>query len=411
MTHKILLFIFFFLSSLSCKKEEITTPTPEENPGKQKDIHWPILANAPWPMLQHDPQHTGRSKTKGPRIGAISWEYKPPYGIIECSVVIGRDSTLYVPYSRPAGLYALRYDGSVKYNAGQGEWGGIVTPIILYDNSILNFDGDNIYRIDSNGSVIWKSDVVISSESDINIGSDGTIYFITDNTLYAFDLNGKKLWTVTDSKFYYGAYIVISPDSKTMYLRGDDKTGVIAFDLTTKQIKWTFGKNISEVYAVDSYGNVLVSSFVDSINQGKGTLFSLTENGEVRWYKGHRNYSISVLNKITSRLPPPTIDGDGNTIYVSDSLYSIDFLGNVRWAKKFELKQWACFGALVCDNEGFIYVSQDVFPEFELYAFTSAGDQIFKVSSMKGYSGRAPAVGYENLVIPNDKDQWLYTIK
>ena len=34
------------------------------------------LSDSPWPMLQHDPQHTGRSPYKGPETPELKWKYQ-----------------------------------------------------------------------------------------------------------------------------------------------------------------------------------------------------------------------------------------------------------------------------------------------------------------------------------------------
>ncbi|MDP2364134.1 MAG: hypothetical protein Q8M94_10235, partial [Ignavibacteria bacterium] len=72
-------------------KDEITQPPPKP-PGYQEDIPWPSLADSPWPMYQHDPQNTGRSKYKGPQSGVTTWDYDSVS--IESSVVIGLNGSI-----------------------------------------------------------------------------------------------------------------------------------------------------------------------------------------------------------------------------------------------------------------------------------------------------------------------------
>ena len=409
--HLLVLIILCFSIS-SCKKDStVVDPSVTTNPGKQLDIEWPILAKSPWPIFQHDPQHTGRSNTIGPRMGLIAWEYFPQWKDIISSVVIDSDSTIYAPYIFNRGLHELSFSGQVKQIIGDSVMGGNITPILLSDHTILNFDTQRIFRLDNSGKVIWKINADLSSCYSSNIGRTGIFYFVSQNTLNAYDLNGKLQWAVTDPKFSWSNSMVISPDSKTLYVPGGPETGIIAFDLEAQKIKWTFGKNYSDVFAIDSYGNILVSTFVDSINGGRVTLFSLTENGTIRWSREHRNWYSLWANLIFSNLPPPTIDADGNTIYVSDSLYSIDYQGKLRWARQLELRKLSVVGALVCDKEGTIYVSTDISGGFELHAFSKEGNPLFIVSGMKEFSGLAPALGFGRIVIPTGNDNRIYSIK
>jgi hypothetical protein len=70
------------------------------------------LANAPWPMLQHDPQHTGRSPYVGPASPTLKWRYERDSKLFYPA--IGTDGTIYVG-SYGGYLYAISPDGKEKW--------------------------------------------------------------------------------------------------------------------------------------------------------------------------------------------------------------------------------------------------------------------------------------------------------
>ena len=63
------------------------------------------LADSPWPMFRHDPQHTGRSPYSGPTTPELRWSYTTG-AMIESSPAIGADGTIYVG-SSDSKLYAV----------------------------------------------------------------------------------------------------------------------------------------------------------------------------------------------------------------------------------------------------------------------------------------------------------------
>jgi len=58
------------------------------------DVPWPGLANSPWPMFLHDPQHTGRSPYRGPQEGKVEWLFDAGIWVYS-SPVIDLDGSIY----------------------------------------------------------------------------------------------------------------------------------------------------------------------------------------------------------------------------------------------------------------------------------------------------------------------------
>jgi outer membrane protein assembly factor BamB len=148
---------------------------------------------SPWPMLGHDPQHTGRSPyDTSKNKGWIEWKFETEP--LKSSPVIDKDGTIYV--GDDEFLYAINPDGTLKWvfetRAGTEGWIRC-TPAIGKDGTIYVGDWDGgFYAVDRNGKEKWS--LIIEGDpwiSDIVIGEDGTIYFEgTDRYLYAFTPEG-----------------------------------------------------------------------------------------------------------------------------------------------------------------------------------------------------------------------------
>lgn len=176
------------------------------------------LANSPWPMFRHDPQHTGRSPYTGPETPTLKWSYVTR-GCIRSSPAIGSDGTIYVG-SEDGNLYAINPDGTLKWSY----WaivGPFSSPGIGSDGTIV----DNLGAINPNGTLKWSYDSWFYASSSPAIGSDGTIYIGSyvsgeDCNLYAINPDGSLKW-----RYLTGGYIGSSPvigSDGTIYVGSDD---------------------------------------------------------------------------------------------------------------------------------------------------------------------------------------------
>ncbi|MEM2584563.1 MAG: PQQ-binding-like beta-propeller repeat protein, partial [Thermoproteota archaeon] len=78
------------------------------------------LADTPWPMFKHDPQHTGRSPYLGSQTNTTKWKYETG-DYVRPSPSIGSDGTIYFG-SHDNYLYALNPDGTLKWKYKTGSW-------------------------------------------------------------------------------------------------------------------------------------------------------------------------------------------------------------------------------------------------------------------------------------------------
>ncbi|MCB9058074.1 MAG: PQQ-like beta-propeller repeat protein [Calditrichae bacterium] len=323
---KILVFYFFCLFSfvlISCS-DSGTEPQPKP-PGYQEDIPWPSLADSPWPMYHGNPQSTGRSRFAGPTEGIISKIIDAEDS--QAGVIVGFDSTFY--YTTRSELIASDYTGNKKWSLLLGAE-LTTTPLLSKDSVLYIANGSlkTIFAITHDGEIKWE----YKSQSDIwnltlGIDLEGNLYFIdNDNNLTVLSADGTLLWQLNDIRILKGSGVTFSfsPDGKTLYLQGKETT-LLAIDINEHIIKWTFGDTILRTGPiVDNQGNIYVLPDVDSFSTKNNFFYSLNPSGEIRWQFKHNEKNI--LNNIE-----PTMDSNGNIYFGSDTLYSLDYNGNLNW--------------------------------------------------------------------------------
>jgi outer membrane protein assembly factor BamB len=410
MKHFLKLFIVIVILTLSCdKQQEDITNVPVKNPGQQTDVIWPSLANTPWPMNHHDPQCTGRSNLLGPTSGSLFLDLTIP-SYSEAGVAIGVDST----YLIGGCLLSMRKDGSIQWTTtaqNPFSYSKMVktTPIITADSSII-FATHNgvIYSLQFNGTIKWQyatgSNII---QQGSTIGKDGVFYCISmQHTLYAINQNGTLRWSINDPKFHGSerAVLSFSPDGNTLYVPGSGIT-VHALDINTQTIKWSFGTDKYFVIAplVDCNGYIYILGTDSTINK-KPALYCLNANGTVRWIYVHGNTGEPIMSG------DPTIDKDGNIYFAFDTLYSVDYSGNLRW--KLPLPGWGD-PPLVCDEAGNVYVTIFGNSFYETWAVNSSGSIVWKYRYPSTYFiDSSPAISRNGeLAVLGMKNYKFYIIK
>jgi outer membrane protein assembly factor BamB len=352
--------MLLILLLFGCAKEDNgVDPSPPEPPGRQEGIQWPSLANSSWPMYHGDPQSTGRSKYFGPALGSIDWKIDDIFS--ETGVVIGADATIYFGATAgtqgPAALYAYRPDGTLKwrFELPTGNPTVRTTPLVAADGTIYiaGRQTGTIFAVKPDGTLRWEfsADSHVG-QSGMNIGLDGSLYFVDgSNTLYSVASNGSLRWRLTDSRFYpdWHSVMTFSPDGSTLYVPGIGVC-VLAVDVDSRSVRWTFGNSSFQDIApmVDSQGHIYVLGVSSSHAAGQPSLFSLKPDGTIRWTYTHGN----TFDPVSAG--DPTIDINGNVYFAFDTLYSVDYSGNVNW--KLPLNDHAD-SPLVCDLVGTVYVT------------------------------------------------------
>lgn len=148
--------------------------------------------------------------------GSVKWKYWPRNKVMEGSVAIGSDGTIYFGVKgdkdpREAGFIALNPDGTEKWKVSLDQ-GESITPGIDKKGNIYFGDwGGKFYAYDKNGKELWRVQTPEAYEtlsSSPAIGADGTLYFgsITGQ-FFAYSPEGKEKWQIKVE----GGGIIASP--------------------------------------------------------------------------------------------------------------------------------------------------------------------------------------------------------
>jgi len=395
------LFILFTLFLSGCRTSTEPVPPEKKPPGYQEDVPWPSLADSPWPMEHRDPQNTGRSKLAGPIFGKKIWEVADSIWGFYSGITIGNDSTIYFIGGDSDGvnLYAYYLNGKIKFRVLLWDtfFKNFTAPLIRNDGSIVCYNGlSTIYSFTKNGSLQWKyifPSLVDSWNKTISIDKKGNLYITTANKLTVLSANGILNWEIVDERIGDLALnyaISFSPDGKTAYLPGKG-VSIIAIDVENQKIKWTFGKSVSgNSPMIDSDGNIYFELPIDTlINKSK--FISLNSDGALRW-----EYENPFT---TGGNTSPTIDKSGNIYFGTDTLFSVNFQGELRW--KVEL-EGICDAPIICDNIETIFVTTtSTDPSFtKLYSINNEGviNWTFAEDGAFGTNGSS-AIGFSNTII------------
>ncbi|MFC1944923.1 PQQ-binding-like beta-propeller repeat protein [Chloroflexota bacterium] len=343
------------------------------------------LADTPWPMFHHDPQHTGRSPFTGPIVPWLKWSFDTGT-YVRSSPAIGSDGTIYCG-SFNGNLYAINPDGSLKWSfttRGPIE----SSPAIGSDGTIYVGSGDyKLYAINPDGIILWAFGAGGYIHSSPVFGADGTIYVGSgDCKLYAINPSGTFKWG-----FATGGPIESSPAigaDGTIYVGSDDKK-LYAVNPDGIEI-WSFttGGPIESSPAIGADGTIYVGS-------GDNKFYAVSPDGSTKWL-------IPIAGPIESS---PAIGSDG-TIYFGSwdgNLYGINPNGNLKWS-------YTTLGPIesspAIGSDGTIYVGSG---DKKLYAVNPDGTLNWS-SITGGPIESSPAIGADGTIYIGPGDNKLYAI-
>jgi hypothetical protein len=401
----IFLTLFLLLILLSCKENPTTPCEQPKPPGYQEDIPWPSLADSPWPMRHADPQSTGRSKSCGPKNGTVDFTITDNF--LNSEPVVSHDSILYIAFQDS--LFAFRLNHQVLWKIKLGGE-NVVTPIVNSNCIVfVSYDQGGIYSINKTGTTLWNLNTS-GFDAQLNIGIDGTIYTVsTDRNLTAISPIGAILWQKFDGNFYGGSNISFSPDGNTIYITGSQHT-LAAFDILSKKIKWMVGDtNYRGAPLVDSKGNIYLSTKIDTLNDGKYGLYCFQQDGNVRWFFPHSQFSNLPGEGIWNFHGEPAIDTEGNIIFGQDTVYSLSYAGELRWKKRLNISSSA---SISLDNEGNIFLIKDAIPSgFSILALNKNGNPLWQIENLQGESTASSSIILNDMLIVPTQDKYIYIIK
>lgn len=307
-------------------------------------------------MYRHDPQLTGRSQFVGPNMGLIiDTIYHSEY-YSDSEVSIGFDDIVYFATSSTGTIQSYKYpEKSLQWKIPLSTRESFNTPTILSDSGIVHISRTGIRRILKNGTVVWHLPLDGAADGLVTqVDKEGNIYCLGFNQkLYKISPAGSIVWSITDSRFYWGAGSAypFSPDGRTLYLRALNEVSLIAIDVINGTIVWTYGTEaIVSTPIVDNQGNIYIHLVSDSA--ATGALHSIKANGLQRW-----KYIFPIDGFYYDIDANATIDTKGNLYFGTDTLYSLTKDGIIRW--KYPIGPLEGLGSpgIICDVEGNVYFS------------------------------------------------------
>ncbi|MFC1848369.1 PQQ-binding-like beta-propeller repeat protein [Chloroflexota bacterium] len=275
---------------------------------------------SPWPMYQHDTQHTGESPYAGPSSPGLRWTYRTDGTIRASSPAVAADGTVYIGCEDYA-LYAVNADGTLKWRY-YTEWAVDSSPSIDIDGTIYAVSTDGkLYALNADGTLKWEYGTSgVAAFSSPTIGSDGTIYFgSSDATLHAVNPDGTAKWTYETDSWVSSLSPAIDASGIVYFSSNDNYIYAIRPD---GALNWRYyaggGARPSSSPVIAPDGTIYVG--------GGGfpqSLLAINRDGTLKWACSTDGYIMGA----------PALGHDG-TIYVTSSdgrLYAVHPDSGLKW--------------------------------------------------------------------------------
>jgi outer membrane protein assembly factor BamB len=350
---------------------------------------------SPWPMFQHDLQHTGRTTLAGPDGKDVKWSF--PTAGAPGSPAIGSDGTVYLPAGEydaegmgTGTLYAINANGTQKWAFALPGPPASTAPAIGPDGTIyVHANGpqnlasiETLTAVSPNGTLKWQclfngGSAIFTSpvQSSPAVASDGRIWVGSiDTNLYSLNpADGSVACSVSPSVSSIASSPAIAPDG-TVYVV-DATTTLFAYEPDCDP-KWSFqltavgtGNNQSPAVAPD--GTIWVGS------PGDNRLYAVNPNGAK---KCHFQTGFAISST-------PAIATDG-TVYVgSNGLYAVN-PANCTQYWKFSNALFSGASPIV-DNDGTIFWRE----AWTSYAVNPNGTEMWSLATDPGRSADLFPIG------------------
>lgn len=381
-TFRIICFALFSFLFTSCHDNTVS-PKQLNPPGYQQDIPWPSLADSPWPMNHHDPQNTGRSNYLAPVSGQVI--KKIPASNMECGLSLGSDTTVLLATSGSHNLCKLTYNGDTLWKYDLGGNNIYTTPLVANDGTIY-IARSSVMAIDKNGTLKWsfQPDNEGALGLSLSIDKAGNIYaYDWSDYLYIIDKAGKLITKtlLPDFQQTQDNLLVFSPDGKTIYYRSKNSS-ITAFSLVTNDALWHFGVTplgVSPI--VDCNGNVYILQ--GDAHHNPASFICISSSGQKIW-------NFDFQNTFFTYDTDPTIDKNGNTFFGIDTLYSLNWSGQLRWKK--DLGGYMIYSPIVSDRDGKVIVALAK-NDNKIVCFDTNGNLLWEITDAAERSpGYSPAL-------------------
>ena len=293
------------------------------------------LSTSGWPMFRGSLWHTGQSSVNGPATNNVRWVYTAT-NFLSSSAAVAPDGTIYIG-AWDNNLYAVNSNGTLKWTFPTGSYISS-SPAIDSDGTIYVGSWDhNVYAVNPNGTLKWvypTNDLVTSSPA---IGPDGTVYIGSwDYSIYALMAPVSGVTATLKWKYTTGNYVTASPAvSGTTVYAGSWDTRLYALTAPSSGVtatvvfSYTTGDYVVGSPTIAADGTIYIGSYDKKLH-------ALNSDGSLKW-----SYLTDGNIKST-----PAIGTDGAIIVGTswdgvlgqdEALYSITWTtgptGTLRWKK------------------------------------------------------------------------------
>jgi Tol biopolymer transport system component len=306
-------------------------------------------ADTPWPMYQHDPQHTGRSPFQGPiQKPELLWiDQLAPCSGESGGIAIESDGSLLTSI----GGCLTNYDPFTRTRNWKYQYGynSRSVPVVSDDQTLYWGFGNAFANITTGGNTNWiaELDANMVFGSSPTFGTDGNLYFVHDG-LWSFTPGGSNRWFLPVDWFSHAAP-AIGIDGNIYAGTNIGYDDICAYT-PSGGIYWC--KDISSnaydrTVSVGSDGTIYVPTdgnpeppYTDS-----GVLVAMDPSGSVKWHFQPDETDIRGIPDGIAIGPDGSIYF-GLNIYAPDSfLYSITSSGQFRWKVRFPGNELTGLGA------------------------------------------------------------------
>ncbi len=363
----------------------------------------------PWPMYQHNSQHTGTSPYSGPQSNNVKWAL-PLVAYLAGQPVISPDGTVYIAGINSSGiLYAVSSDGVLKWQSSGMPVSGYccffsnLSPVIGPDGTIYIGGLSGLLAFNSDGSLKWNyvPDFFYNQGLSITVGSDGTIYATAgynagSDQLLALNSDGTVKWSKTIGGKMGGFHYPALSENGTIYLTKSARSNLYSGSLSV------FTTDGNPIWSFSEYG----ASLSDAVIGPTGTIYlqkASISSSPAFYLKAYDPDGNSLWEEIISsgcdyhpgryNMPSPAIWGS-EMIVVSGCHETMAFNldGTTKWSLSFDLNEIPQHP--VIDTNGTTYIGTDSSDPTiaKIYAISSDGSTKWTYDAVDQVIGSPPSI-------------------
>lgn len=230
------------------------------------------------------------------------------YGI--ASSPIYHNGTIYVQTFSNSTIWALRPDGTLKWNFSANVESSPYASPFAFESKIFFSAGNRLFCLNENGGELWN----FTADSKITnspVVSDGRVFFATQSSIYALDINGTLLW----SKAFNGTISNAVLSDSMVCIGGIDSLS--CFNATNGELLWKFPREGKTEGKVDSTPAIQNGRIYFATNTQYGTVYALNlSDGKLLWF-----YSLIPPEDSYYNIMSSPVIAEGRLFIGSDSGY------------------------------------------------------------------------------------------